>query len=175
LLANTTTSETVEPAYKKLTAIYNSSGKFIPKGIIGMYFGTLATIPKGWILCDGSNGTQDMRGKWAKITTTVGEIGNTGGSNTHSHAASAHTHAGIAHDHSVGDIGHNGTVGGDGSGNNPANDDTVHSGNSSSTETLSLAAATTEGDSQNNEPPYRTAAFVKLKYYYHGEFLSIAI
>jgi microcystin-dependent protein len=33
----------------------------IPKGTIVMWNGT--TIPSGWILCDGTNGTPDLRGR----------------------------------------------------------------------------------------------------------------
>lgn len=33
----------------------------VPPGIIVLWSGTLATIPRGWALCDGTNGTVDLR------------------------------------------------------------------------------------------------------------------
>lgn len=33
----------------------------IPKGTIAVWSGSIATIPSGWVLCNGSNGTPDMR------------------------------------------------------------------------------------------------------------------
>ena len=38
----------------------------LPSGIICMWSGTIADIPRGWILCDGSNGTPDLRDKFVK-------------------------------------------------------------------------------------------------------------
>jgi len=32
----------------------------IPKGVIVLWTGTIASIPSGWHLCDGTNGTVDM-------------------------------------------------------------------------------------------------------------------
>jgi hypothetical protein len=34
----------------------------LPAGIIAMWSGTLATIPSGWQLCDGTNGTPNLQG-----------------------------------------------------------------------------------------------------------------
>ncbi len=36
----------------------------IPRGIIVMWSGNESTIPKGWILCNGKNGTPDLRGRF---------------------------------------------------------------------------------------------------------------
>ena len=33
----------------------------IPSGVICMWKGSIATIPKGWVFCDGNNGTPDLR------------------------------------------------------------------------------------------------------------------
>jgi microcystin-dependent protein len=34
------------------------------KGIIVMWSGQISTIPQGWVLCDGSNGTPDLRSRF---------------------------------------------------------------------------------------------------------------
>jgi hypothetical protein len=36
----------------------------VPSGLIAMHKGTIATIPAGWYLCDGTNGTPDLRDKF---------------------------------------------------------------------------------------------------------------
>ena len=36
----------------------------VPSGVIVMWHGTIATIPSGWALCDGNNGTPDLRDKF---------------------------------------------------------------------------------------------------------------
>ncbi|MDT8337182.1 MAG: hypothetical protein RQ856_05065 [Candidatus Izemoplasmatales bacterium] len=36
----------------------------VPQGVIMMWSGSIANIPQGYALCDGSNGTPDLRGKF---------------------------------------------------------------------------------------------------------------
>ena len=69
----------------------------IPSGCILMWCGLLANIPTGWLLCNGQNGTPDLRGKFIKGTAAGIEPGDTGGAATHSHADhQALSHAGAA-------------------------------------------------------------------------------
>ena len=42
----------------------------MPIGTILPYVGDLADIPRGWYLCDGSNGTPDLRNRFLEGTTT---------------------------------------------------------------------------------------------------------
>lgn len=158
---NLTTSETVEPAYTKLAAFQAPSALSPVNGMIAMWLGTLASIPTGWVLVDGTNTTVDMRGRHLKVTTTVGEIGNTGGANTHTHASQNHTHAGVAHTHS-GSIGHTANTNGDGSGSqNYANSTGTHAISTNSVDIV-LDTGSTTADSSSNEPPYRTVAFIQF-------------
>lgn len=53
----------------------NQSG--VPSGFIGMWSGT--TVPDGWYLCDGENGTPDLRGRFVLGCQTIDGIGDTGG------------------------------------------------------------------------------------------------
>ena len=74
----------------------------IPKGVIVMWSGTLATIPAGWALCDGTNDTPNLQGKFIVGTNPTTPIGSTGGSAqatltteqlpSHSHPTGSHTH-----------------------------------------------------------------------------------
>lgn len=52
----------------------------VPSGFIGMWSG--ATVPNGWFLCDGTNGTPDLRNRFIVGAGSTYNIGNTGGSDT---------------------------------------------------------------------------------------------
>lgn len=167
------TSDTVEPAYKKLLAIQAEQTGGIPRGLIGLYLGSTASIPDGWLLCngqvwdDGITYTPDMRDKFLKIANSTAEIGNTGGSNTHDHPASnSHTHT------QTGTHSHTGST---------SSVPTLHSSQDSAsqsnwyiqnhthtissvgnnTTSLTWASATINAESVDNQPPYLTAAFVQ--------------
>lgn len=36
----------------------------VPSGLISMWSGTIASIPSGWVLCNGSNSTPDLRNRF---------------------------------------------------------------------------------------------------------------
>jgi hypothetical protein len=57
----------------------------IPAGLIAMWHGLLVNIPTGWNLCDGTNGTPDLRSKFVKGAAAAANPGATGGSATHTH------------------------------------------------------------------------------------------
>jgi hypothetical protein len=65
-----------------------------PKTIIAWY-GTVATIPAGWHLCDGNGGTPNLGDRFILGTSGVRPVGETGGSD-HWSGPSA---SGGAHDH----------------------------------------------------------------------------
>lgn len=69
------------------------AGKFegdgaIPKGVIVMWSGEVDEIPEGWALCDGENGTPDLRGKFIRSAATPKEVNKSGGTTEHAHKAS---------------------------------------------------------------------------------------
>jgi microcystin-dependent protein len=43
-------------------SIQQNGNDLLPKGAIIMWYGT--TIPLGWVICDGNNGTPDLRGRF---------------------------------------------------------------------------------------------------------------
>lgn len=73
-------------------------------GIIAMWSGSIGTIPTGWVLCDGTNGTPDLRDKFVigarqddatvAKTNVTGSLLQTGGSKdaiavSHTHTATS--------------------------------------------------------------------------------------
>ena len=75
----------------------------VPKGGIIMWSGTIANIPTGWVLCDGSNGTPNLIAKFIRgVATNSTNPGTTGGSDTHTLTTAempAHTHTDSGHTH----------------------------------------------------------------------------
>lgn len=161
------TAETVEPAYKKLLAIQNRSGSNqTPFGLIGLWKNALSAIPRGFVLCDGTLGTQDMRDRFVKCAADSSEIGNTGGANTHSHASQSHGHtASATHNHTIsGGLGHVGGTDEDGSGASASHRNSVHTSQNVQQITATYANSSTSANSSDNQPPFRTVAFIKLLY-----------
>ena len=96
----------------------------VPSGIIAVWSGAEGAIPSGWYLCNGSNGTPDLRNRFivGAGSGSSYSIGNTGGSDTvtlstsqipaHSHTTNNHSHnasvsdPGHGHSVSVSDPGH---------------------------------------------------------------------
>lgn len=52
----------------------------LPIGSVIMWAGTLETIPTGWHLCDGTEGTIDLRGMFALGAGGTYNLGDSGGS-----------------------------------------------------------------------------------------------
>jgi len=78
----------------------------VPLGGILMWSGSVATIPTGWALCDGTGGTPDLRGRFIIGSGTTYAIGDSGGSATanlaHTHTtANANTDTSGAHTHTT--------------------------------------------------------------------------
>jgi microcystin-dependent protein len=81
----------------------------VPPGTIVMWSGSTSTIPDGWALCDGSNGTPDLRDRFIVGAGSTYAVGDTGGATSvelSTNQIPAHTHAGStgaagAHTHSA--------------------------------------------------------------------------
>jgi hypothetical protein len=76
----------------------------VPTGVILMWSGSIATIPSGWFICDGANGTPDLRNRFIVGAGSTYAVAATGGSAdaivvSHTHTAtsvvseSSHTHS----------------------------------------------------------------------------------
>ena len=74
----------------------------VPVGGIIIWTGLLAAIPPGYVLCDGTNGTPDLRDRFVKGAANGQNPGNTGGAATHQHTYSQVPN----HVHPITDPGH---------------------------------------------------------------------
>lgn len=67
-----------------------------PSGTILLLSGS--TVPSGWAICDGANGTPNLINKFVFGAKTDAELKTTGGNDTHIHLE-PNTNLGGAHDH----------------------------------------------------------------------------
>ena len=78
-----------------------------PSGAIILWYGSIASIPSGWVLCDGNNGTPDLRNKFvigANSDTSSIAYTTVEGSNTKS--GGTKDAIVVSHAHTVTDPGH---------------------------------------------------------------------
>lgn len=73
-------------------------------GIITMWSGAENAVPTGWALCDGTNGTPNLRDKFVVSSGPTRPVGSTGGANSQtvtSVAGGAHSHGGATAGHAI--------------------------------------------------------------------------
>ena len=137
----------------------------IPTGLISLWSGSLGSVPTGWVLCDGTNSTPDLRDRFVVGAGSTYAVAATGGTAdaivvTHTHTATSvvtdptHNHSSNA----------NGAYNGSGagaamgtSGNSPGYVTT--SSSTGITVATTNASAGTSGTGQNL-PPYYALAYI---------------
>lgn len=81
----------------------------VPSGMIAMWSGSVATIPSGWYLCNGSNGTPDLRDRFVVGAGSTYSVDATGGSANAIVVSHTHTATSVVtdpgHIHAVGTYG----------------------------------------------------------------------
>ena len=148
----------------------------VPTGAILMWSGSIATIPTGWLICDGTNGTPDLRSRFVVGAGSTYAVNATGGSAnatlvSHSHTASSSSSVtDNGHQHVVNTWVGNGAQGADGAavtGNNTqtAFGNFFSAGADTATTNISVSTSTsisTEGSSATNAnlPPYLALAYI---------------
>ncbi len=66
------------------------------KGMIILWYGSIASIPGGWQLCDGTNDSPDLDTRYVMGAGAIRNPGEIGGTNSH-----VHTFTGDGHYHSL--------------------------------------------------------------------------
>jgi len=155
----TNASLTVD-AQGRLTAA--SSGVAIPSGLISLWSGSIASIPAGWLLCNGSSGTPDLRDRFVVGAGSTYAVAATGG--TADAIVVSHTHTA-----SVDDPGHSHVIspGAQTENNNGSRgrNDGLQSQFVNATQTattgISVTNSTTGSSGTNaNLPPYYALAYI---------------
>ncbi len=153
----------------------------VPSGVIVLWSGSIASIPSGWVLCNGLNGTPDLRDRFIVGAGSTYAVAATGGSATHTLTTSempTHNH-GVTdggHSHGVTDSGHTHTASsvansGASGFNQYASGTGWYHGNittASATTGVAINSATTgitidntgSGGSHENRPPYYALAYI---------------
>jgi microcystin-dependent protein len=63
-----------------IIGVQAASGTTIPAGLISIWYGSIGSVPAGWYLCDGANGTPDLRDRFVIGAGSTYSVGSTGGS-----------------------------------------------------------------------------------------------
>lgn len=142
----------------------------VPSGAILLWSGSIAAIPGGWVLCNGSNGTPDLRNRFVVGAGSTYAVAATGGSANaivvaHSHSAtSTSTVTDPGHTHTVKATNSDASLGG-----GPVVFENAYSaiqpGIQTATTGITVATSTTvasSGDSATNAnlPPYYALAYI---------------
>ena len=107
-------------------SILKSGNELLPTGVICMWSGSIASIPAGWTLCDGTNGTPNLRDRFIIGAGSSYAVAATGGATSvvlatanlpsHGHGVSdpghGHSVTDPGHAHSVYDPSHSHSAGG---------------------------------------------------------------
>lgn len=135
----------------------------VPQGLISLWYGSIITIPSGWAICDGTNGTPDLRDRFVVGAGTSYAVGATGGTKdavvvSHSHTATStvsdpgHAHTGAT---ATATGAYNGTK-------LVADDGTTGTSTTGISVSTSVASTGVSGTNMNLPPYYALAYIMKL-------------
>lgn len=116
----------------------------VPPGTICMWSGSIVSIPAGWALCNGSNGTPDLRDRFIVGAGAGYAVGATGGEATHTLTVDEMPR----HNHTITSLGGGGT--GSGAGLNCV-DNPTYQGHT---------CPAGGGQAHENRPPYYALAYI---------------
>jgi hypothetical protein len=148
-----------------IIGVQASSGTTIPAGMISLWYGSIGSVPSGWYLCDGSNGTPDLRNRFIVGAGSTYSVSQTGGSTdaivvSHTHTAtvteSPHFHGLISGQNST-----SGTTTGGYLTDTTAGITATNAKTTSVSTGVTVANATTGTSGTNaNLPPYYALAYI---------------
>ena len=140
----------------------STSGVTIPTGLIAIWSGSTGSIPSGWTLCNGSNGTPDLRNSFIIGAGSNYSVGATGGSAdaivvNHTHKA---TVTDPGHTHPLNQSNMNGTASGRYAFSNYDNSYGTGATQSATTGITVANTATGVSGTNANLPPYYALAYI---------------
>jgi hypothetical protein len=162
------TLDNLYPILQNSTAV----GDTIPAGLIAIWSGSTGSIPSGWVICDGSNGTPNLRDSFIVGAGNNYAVGAAGGSADS--VVVSHTHTATSTS-AVTDPGHDheifpklaGAFAGGGSFIQGATSDNDYGDNDTGVRTTGITVATTTTNQSTgvsgtgaNLPPYYALAFI---------------
>ena len=146
----------------------------IPTGCIVMWSGSIAAIPSGWLLCNGTSGTPDLRDRFVIGAGSNYVVNAIGGYKdaivvSHTHTQASHTHTGStdsqgAHTHTYSSMTNTGNFATGGLGTSPTTSTTSTAG--AHTHNITVNSATPSINSTGssgvdaNLPPYYALCFI---------------
>lgn len=171
--ADDSTIQTYDNLYG-IIGVQPTTGATIPAGLISMWSGSIGSIPAGWYLCDGSNGTPNLTDRFVIGAGSTYAVNGTGGVSTNTLVEAnipAHTHTATSvvtdPSHSHGSTIGSGFISNGGS-EQLAGGNNLNFGRPTTTATAStgITVATTNasvgsGSSFTNIPPYYALAFIQ--------------
>lgn len=123
-----------------------------------------SAIPSGWSVCNGGNGTPDLRNKFVRGASGDGDVRATGGAATHKHT-NPNTSTRAAHNHGGYKSAYVGGAGGtdvtSGSGASAANTSHTHGGGISSDYADAHAHTVGDTDPESSLPPHIKRVFIR--------------
>jgi microcystin-dependent protein len=150
-----------------IVGVQTAVGTTIPTGMISLWYGSIGSVPSGWYLCDGTNGTPDLRDRFIIGAGSTYSVGATGGSANHTLTTSempSHTHTATStdsgHTHTFPYQNYSYTAGGtafNGVAAGSSGSVTTVAGNANITTTI---AATGSGNSFSVLNPYYALAYI---------------
>jgi len=142
--------------------VTTATASSVPSGVIVMWSGTVANIPNGWVLCNGSNSTPDLRNRFVVGAGDTYAVDATGGSAdavvvSHTHTDSGHTHSANGWSAATTSSVFDGTI--DGSYNAGGSDRNYVQNPVTASASANIS---TEGESGTNKnlPPYYALAYI---------------
>ena len=162
------TLQTLDNLYPILQSATATASTFLT-GMIIIWSGSLGSIPAGWVLCNGSNGTPDLRDRFVIAAGSTYAVGATGGTAdaivvTHTHTATV-TDPGHRHTYNAQDQVNNGGNGYSLSRENQNAGTNITGFNSGSINTASTGISVSNASAGSsgtgaNLPPYYALAYI---------------
>lgn len=155
------TIQTYDNLYGIIGAIPTISPSSVPAGCILLWSGSIGSIPAGFVLCNGLNGTPDLRNRFVVGAGSTYSVDGTGGSAdaivvSHTHTA---TVTDPGHIHSVGFFNNNGNTGNNPYGSQSTNAFSVNTGSAVTGISVTNSSTGTSGTNANL-PPYYALCYI---------------